>query len=275
MKINILTPDSKKANLAAMKISAWHKSNGDDVMLNFQLRKADFTYASVLFKWTADPIANLVGGSKYPDRKLDPEIDKMFPDYSLYPHLDHSIGYTYKACPRTCEFCVVPKQDNDTEHYSIWDFHDPKFKKIKLMNNNTFADLNWRETFKEIIEAGLTVVDESGFDLRLMNGEQVNWLQKIKFEGVIHYAWDRMQDETEVLCGLKIAPKGSVYVLIGYDTTIEEDIHRFQKIVDFGHDPYIMPYTHSKHEMAFKRFRDSFMWRKYGTIAEAWKDYKK
>jgi len=97
MKINILTPDSKRANLAAMKISAWHKANGDDVMLNFPLRKADFTYASVLFKWTADPIADLVGGSKYPERKLDPEIDKMFPDYSLYPHLDCSIGYTYKA----------------------------------------------------------------------------------------------------------------------------------------------------------------------------------
>jgi hypothetical protein len=274
MKINILTPDSKRPNLAAMKISSWHKANGDDVMLNFPLRKADFTYASVLFKWTPDPIADLVGGSKYPESKLDSEIDKMKPDYSLYPDINYSIGYTYKACPRTCPFCIVPKQNLDTEHYSIWAFHDPKFKFIRLMNNNTFADLNWHETFEEIIDAKLKVIDESGFDLRLMDDEKASRLRQMKFSSMIHYAWDRMQDEAEILRGLAIAPRGHIYVLIGLDTTIEQDIYRCQKIVDFKHDPYIMPYVYSKEARRFARFINTFMWRKYKTIKEAWAAYK-
>lgn len=273
MKINILIPDSKKPNLAAMKISSWHKQNGDDVALNFPLRKADFTYASVLFKWTSDPFADLVGGSKYPERRLDIEIENMKPDYSLYPLIDYSIGYTYKACPRTCEFCVVPKQKNDDQHYSIWDFHDTRFSKIKLMNNNTLADLFWRETFEEIIDAKLILIDESGFDLRLIDEEKAEWLKKIKLYGMIHYAWDRMQDEKEIINGLKIAPRGHINVLVGYDTTIEEDIYRCQKIVDYGHDPFIMPYNNSKQERRFQRFINTFMWRKYKTIDEAWKDY--
>lgn len=273
MKINILTPDSKKPNLAAMKISSWHKQNLDDVVLDFSLRKADFTYASVLFKWTPDPFADIVGGPKYPERKLDPEIDKMKPDYSLYPHIDYSIGYTYKACPRTCEFCIVPKQKNDEKHCSIWDFHDQRFTKIKLMNNNTFADLNWRETFEEIIDAKLSLIDENGFDLRFMDEEKAHWLKKIKIFGKIHYAWDRMQDEKEIVSGLKIAPKGHIYVLVGYDTTIEEDIYRCQKIVDHNHEPFIMPFNNSKIERRFQRFINTFMWRKYKTIQKAWEDY--
>jgi len=33
MKVSILTPDSKMPNLAAMKISAWHKRSGEDKII--------------------------------------------------------------------------------------------------------------------------------------------------------------------------------------------------------------------------------------------------
>jgi hypothetical protein len=82
-----------------------------------------------------------------------------------------------------------------------------------------------------------------------------------------------MQDEQKVLAGLRIAPRGHVYVLIGYDTTEAEDLYRCQKIIDFGHDPYVMPYNQSRAEKRFKRFIDSFMWRKYKTIEEAFSNY--
>ena len=179
MKINIMT-DSLRPNLAAMKISAWHKANGDDVFLNFPLCKADFTYASILFSWTPDPYADLIGGSKYPAIKLDSEIDAMKPDYDLYPAIDYSLGYTYKACPRTCDFCVVPKQNNDDKHYSIWTFHDSKFKRICLLNNNIFADFLWKETFEEIIESDLIFIDVSGIDLRLLTEQMASYLRKIR-----------------------------------------------------------------------------------------------
>jgi hypothetical protein len=98
-------------------------------------------------------------------------------------------------------------------------------------------------------------------------------------QGKLHFAWDRMADEALITHGLmalrrnKISGCG-VYVLIGYDTTEVEDIHRCEIIRSYGQDPYIMPFNQTKREKAFKRFISTFMWRKYKTIEEAWNDYR-
>ena len=139
-------------------------------------------------------------------------------------------------------------------------------------------DKRWRETFQEIWDADLTVMDENGYDLRLLDMEKADALKRTKFQGKIHFAWDRMEDEKEILSGLallkKYKIKGHIYVLIGYDTTLEDDIYRCQKLVDYGQDPYIMPFIRTDHNKRFKRFFDTFMWRKYKTIEAAWKDYR-
>ena len=128
------------------------------------------------------------------------------------------------------------------------------------------------ETFDEIWAADLTVIDENGYDLRLINYDKAMALKNTKFDGYIHYAWDLMEDEKKILEGLEIAPKGMVYVLIGFNTSLEEDLYRCQKIHDAGFDPYIMPYVSSGRR--FKRFIDTRMYRKYRTIEQAWKDYR-
>jgi len=277
MNINILTPDSKRPNLAAMKISAWHREQGDEVELNFPLCNADFTYASLLFDWTPDPYADLIGGSKYPHVKLDPEIDKMKPDYSLYPNIDYSLGYTYKACPRTCDFCIVPKQNNDETHYSIWSFHNQQFEKICLLNNNTLADLYWRDTFDEIIDANLTLIDQNGYDARLITDEVSNYLKKIRFDGLIHVAWDYMEHENEILKGIRnlckagLKNKTMCYVMIGH-TTQEEDLYRVMVLWhDYGIDPFVMPLN------KFDFYQKTFArWVNHKAIFKSvtWKEYK-
>jgi len=273
VKISLLT-DAPKHNLALMKLSAYHKLLGHEVLLNMPLFPADYTYASVLFEKNKKAFrADEFGGPAFDYNELKYCHNWKMPDYDLYPHNDFSLGYTFRSCYRNCSFCKVPYIENDPTHYSIWDFHNPKFTKIELLNNNTFFDPQWKETFEEIWDAGLTV-KEHGFDLRLLNDEKVDALKRTKFDGQIHYAWDKMQDEKKILEGLKIAPKGTVYVLIGYDSSERQDIYRVQKIVDAGFDPYIMPYNQTKDEKAFKRFIDSFMWRKYKTIKEAWRDYR-
>jgi len=272
MNINLLT-DAPKHNLALMKISAYHKAQGDNVYL-MGVGCFDKTYASWLFDFSQKGVANIKGGAAVEDSVLPPEIESMKPDYSLYG-LDFSLGYTFRPCYRGCPFCKVPKMNHpDKEHHSIWEFHNPKFNTIELLNNNTFFDPRWKETFEEIWDAELTV-REHGFDLRLLDDEKAEALRCTRFDGCIHYAWDKMQDEKKILEGLKIAPRGRVYVLIGFDTTEEEDLYRCQKIVDHGHDPYIMPFTRTGKEKRFKRFIDTFMWRKHKTIKEAWNNYKK
>ena len=271
MRVNLIT-DAPKHNLVLMKISAYHKSVGDKVYLN-GVGAFDKTYGSWLFKDSPKGVCDIEGGPG-----IDPTIrlfgfDDYKPDYSLYG-LDFSLGYTWSYCPRNCPFCIVPKQNNPKEHRSIWEFHNPKFDKICLLNNNTFSDPQWRDTFQEIWDANLTVLDENGYDLRLITEEKADALKRTRFNGRIHYAWDLMDSERQVLTGLSLAPRGMVYVLIGYNTVEEEDIYRCQKIHDLKHDPYIMPYNRSKNERAFQRFINTRMYRKYKTIKEAWRDYK-
>jgi hypothetical protein len=34
-----------------------------------------------------------------------------------------------------------------------------------------------------------------------------------------------------------------VYVLVGFDTTLEQDFYRIEKIIELGSKPYVMPYN--------------------------------
>ena len=133
MKISLLS-DAPKHNLALMKLSAWHKlDNSVSVSLNMPVFSADYRYASILFEKNKKHfIADEYGGPAFDNTVLPDEVEKMKPDYDLYGR-DYSLGYTFRPCFNTCHFCKVPKMNHpDTEHHSIWEFHDPKFKKICL-----------------------------------------------------------------------------------------------------------------------------------------------
>ncbi len=278
MKISLLT-DAPKHNLALMKLSTYHKAQGHEVWLNAPLFKYEYTYASVLYEKNVNEFdADEYGGACFPSSNLSQGIEGLKPDYGLF-NLTYSLGYTFRPCYNDCHFCKVPRMNHpDSDHHSIWDFHNPRFNTICLLNNNTFQDPQWKETFQEIWDADLTVIDENGYDIRLLDDEKAHALKKTKFKGKIHFAWDRIQDEALVFEGLKTLRRykfngTTFYILIGYNTTVEEDLYRCQKIIDYKQTPYIMPYVASKKNKRFKRFIDTFMWRKYKTIEEAWNEY--
>lgn len=262
-----------------MKISTYHKANGDKVYLN-GVGKFDKTYGSWLFDFSPKGVCDEEGGPG-----LDPSIrlngpSACKPDYDLMG-LDYSLGYTWSYCPRKCGFCKVPKQNNPRTHQSIWDFHDSKFKKICLLNNNTLSDPQWRKTFAEIWEADLTVIDENGYDLRLLDDDKAKTLSRTRwYRGKLGFAWDLMKDESSVLNGLEIAKEygllthnTNIYILIGYNTTEDEDVYRCQKAIDFGANPFPMPYKQRRRR--FKRFINLHYYRSYPTVKAAWMDYKR
>ena len=81
-------------NLALCKISAFHKAQGDEVVWYDPMYSGhcDKVYASKIFNFTPDidyPIDAdevMKGGTGYDvTSQLPPEIDKMQPDYSIYP----------------------------------------------------------------------------------------------------------------------------------------------------------------------------------------------
>lgn len=283
MKISLLT-DAPRHNLALMKISAFHKKAGDEVFLNMPLIKADYTYASYIFDDGIRFGAQEKGGIGVdPKIKLGEEIEKLRPDYSLF-NLSHSLGYTFRDCYRKCLFCKVPQLPKEKKHHSIWEFHPyfshgERFDTIELLNNNTFYDSLWEETFKEIYGAKLSIIDNNGNDLRLLDDHKAWWLKRLKWINQPKFAWDRMKDEKAIIEGLKLLKKhkirGMVYVLMGFDTTMEENIYRCQKIHDFGCDPFPMLYEETKQLLAFRRVIYLRYYKSYPTIKEAWEDYSK
>ena len=119
MKISLLT-DAPKHNLALMKLSAYHKNEGDDIIFNMPILPADYRYASILFSKNKKAFfADEYGGPAFDCTRLPDEIEKLKPDYDLYGK-DYSLGYTFRPCFNSCGFCKVPKMGHpDVEHHSI------------------------------------------------------------------------------------------------------------------------------------------------------------
>jgi len=277
MKVSLFT-DAKKHNLALMKISSFYKRKGAQVFLNNPSQKADLSYGSWLFEGSKREAVEREGGIGFdPKTTLPPEIESCFPDYTLF-NLDHSLGYTFRACFRRCPFCKVPLLKQSKRHWSIWEFHNPRFDTIELLNNNTFYDPFWEETFKEIYEAKLRVIGH-GNDLRLLDGYKAYWIKKLNWFKLPKFAWDRMKDEKKIREGLKLLKrfkiKAMIYVLMGFDTSFEEDVYRCEVINAMGCDPFPMLYKQKRILRLFRRMIYLRYYRKYKTIKEAWCGYRR
>lgn len=264
-------------NHALMQLSAWHKARGDTVRLfkvgaspfaishrpraygNKSYRPAEVRrwgqvqYISTIFGWHKKdlPEWGVKGGPGYdPGVAYGPEVLSMVPDYDLYPGLDYSIGYTFRSCPRRCKFCVVGRmpQNEDRNHYSIYKFWDRRHRRIVLLNNNTFFDPLWKETFREVVRENLTMIDWSGYDARLLDEEKLHWMERVRWAHGVHFAWDLMEYEKEILPALKLLSKSKLkhracfYVLTGFNTTHEEDLHRCYTLRGYGLRALVLQY---------------------------------
>lgn len=290
MRVILLDVDSKIPNLALMKLSAWYKIHGFEVFLHHMSKytlpitqKADIIFASCLYTKNASSIPKDIikgGVGVNPEISLPLEIEKIKPDYSLYPDIDYSLGYTYRHCPRRCPWCIVWKMgvNKDKKHHSIWEFHDPKFKKIILLDNNLFADVEWRETFEEVWKADLKMDMTQGFDIRLLNEEKAEALARTKFVKQIHFAFDLPEHEDIVRSGVALLKKVGIkldkitfYVLCGFNTTSQQDINRVQILRELGVLPFVMKY-HSK-SIGLNRFT-RLASRPAATKMINWSEYK-
>lgn len=117
MRVAIHSVDGMKyPNLALMRISTWHKTQGDTVEWFVPLAKYDRIYASKIFTFTPDdpylPLDTIKGGTGYDvSSRLPDEIESMQPDYTIYQQFDAAYGFLTRGCPNKCPWCVVPHKE--------------------------------------------------------------------------------------------------------------------------------------------------------------------
>lgn len=230
MDLDISSRRKPSPNLALMKLSAYHKAKGDEVYLNFPLEHSDTTYASCIFTWNAKrrasvPDGAIAGGSGIDLKtELPPEVEHIKPDYSLYPGINYSMGFTSRGCIRKCPWCIVPeKEGNIKPTATIYEFWDRQHRKIVLLDNNLLAAPNWRQTMENLITEGLTVDFNQGLDIRLVNEDTMGYLKRVKVKQ-FRFAFDNIAYESAVRRGTKLffdagihSRKLSFYVLTGFD----------------------------------------------------------
>lgn len=183
-------------NLALMKISAWHKEQGDAVEWWVPTMQYDKVYSSKVFDFTpVDPYLpdnTIRGGTGYcdlpMDQELPPEIDAMYPDYSIYPECDYAIGYLTRGCPNHCRWCVVPRKEGQIRPYREWkDIVRKDTDKLILMDNNILACDYGISQLSGMIGSGYKIDLNQGMDARLVDDlvahilARLDWIRFIRF----------------------------------------------------------------------------------------------
>lgn len=285
MKVRLLARDSKMPNIALMQLSTYHKQIGDDVdwynpLLDIQ--DTDCLYESQLFDFTEPfyyyPVnAEIIKGGTGIDikKRLPRDIEAIrYLDYTLYPDCDYSMQFYSRGCIRQCPFCVV----HDKEGYiqSVEPYHlNPNGNHIEILDNNFFANPDWREAVKDILSTKQKV-NLHGVDVRIMDEEQATALNQMKHKGQIHIAWDfpqmnlrpKLEEVTKWIKPYKLM----CYVLIGYDSTPEQDLYRVETLRQLKIDPFVMPFKKTdEYQRKFARWVN--MKAVFKTVA--WKDYRK
>ena len=184
------------------------------------------------------------------DAPLPYEVEHMYPDYSLYGITDTAYGFLTRGCPRGCSFCHVEAKEGRASRKvaDLSEFWRGQ-KNIVLCDPNILACREWRDLLQQLIDSGAWVDFNQGLDIRLMTPEKAEMIGRIKIRN-IHFAWDQYGDikkivpkfrEFKEITGIDFRKLG-VYVLCGYDTTIEQDLERIYTLRDLGYSPYVMLY---------------------------------
>lgn len=295
MNIGLIDVDSHNfPNIALMKISAWHKAQGDSVEWCFPLAHYDIVYQSKVFDdtyspdidWTPQADKIVKGGTGYGlDNTLPDEIEHIYPDYSIYPDLtkDTAYGFLTRGCPRGCKFCIVADKEG-RRSYKVADLTEfwRGQKNIILLDPNILACREHLDLLSQLADSKAYVNFCQGLDIRLTTETNIVLLNKIKVKE-IHFAWDNPKDDlTPYFERYKALAKhkphgmyGTVYCLTNFGSTMEENLYRIYTLRDLGYDPYVMVYDKPN---APREIKDLQRWCNNRFIfrsCEKFEDYKK
>lgn len=241
-------------NLALMKISRFFKEKGYNVEMALPMfGEYETIYSSKIFTFSPEPNYNaynyrtlVKGGTGYDISGILPsEIECIKnPDYSIYPSCEFSIQFYSRGCIRKCPFCLVNEKEGHIHPVEPMDLN-PKGQWVEVLDNNFFANPEWEFAVKHLHKLNLPVKFR-GVDVRIMTEEHAYWLNQLKLKNKVHIAWDLPQIDLrpklrEILKW--IAPHKIVcYVLVGFNSTREQDYERLRYLKELKILPFVQPY---------------------------------
>ena len=269
MNIGLIDVDGHKfPNLALMKISAYHKGKGDTVEWYQTFEHYDIVYMSKVFKFKPDyrfTIANADrverGGTGYDLHKhLPEEIDRLQPDYSIYPQIDSRTAYGFltRGCPNRCPWCVVPRKEGRIRPYmDVEEIAVEGRNKLVLMDNNILAAGEYAvEQLEKIIRNGYQVDFNQALDARLVDERfarllaQVHWInRRIRFGCDTKGQIEECERAIRMINGYGYKGEYFLYTMIGGKSDFKESYERVHYWWSRNHEqrlrhlPHIYPYA--------------------------------
>ena len=272
MRIGLIDVDGHNfPNLALMRISAYYKAQGDivewwwsdfihyDIVYMSKIFSNDYTKdvpeplnADKVIKGGTGYCISLVDGvevfDKAKNEELPPEIEKMFPDYSLYPQFDFAVSMTSRGCPRGCSFCHVASKEGrcSIKVADVSDFWNGQ-NEIRILDPNITACRDKRDLMRQYKETGAILDFTQGLDIRLLNDDDLADINEMRLR-TLHFAWDNPKDDLEAKFRnfanvfRRKSNIGMVYCLTNFNSTMEENLYRIYTLRDMGYDPYVMVY---------------------------------
>lgn len=290
MRVRITQLDGTLPNIALMKLSHWHRLQGDTVVRGVSVQpqpdegQYDIVYGSTIFKWStvaveqfksAWPNGILGGTGSGNPTTVESVIGGQYEnyDYTDYPEFKDSIGFTQRGCRLSCKFCVVPGKEGKPKSvnsiYDIWR-GDPHPRKLHLLDNDFFGNPEWRDRIKEIRDGKFRVCLSQGINIRMITEESAAALALIQYrntqfnERKLYTAWDNYGDVDRFFRGVELLNAAGIpckhimaYMLVGFDPaeTWSKIWRRFMMMEMCGIEPYPMVYDITRADLlSFKRW---------------------
>lgn len=259
MKVGLIDVDGHHfPNLALMKLSAWHKLQGDAVSWYSGIEHYDRVYMSKVFAFTpdegrviqADEVLKGGTGYKLFDQWLPDEVEHICPDYSLYPMYKEAYGFLTRGCVNKCSFCIVPRKEGTIrEHADIEEFLCGR-KSAILMDNNVIASEWGLQQIEKIINLRIRIDFNQGIDCRLIAKDKsvAKLLSRVRWICHVRMAYDSsaLTEEVETaIAYLKeagIPPYKMFFYMLVKDGEIEDAEQRALTLDFLGCIPFAMPY---------------------------------
>lgn len=275
LRVNLYDVDGRIPNLALMKLSAYYRAQGCSVEL-VRVRgsrlppacaEGDLHFVSVVFyreqstrrlellKEALGSRLEIGGPGANLKRRLQPDVESCFPDYSLYNHQHYALGFLTRGCRKRCAFCLVPIQEGRGVRpvADLKDFVPPGQHRVLLLDDNLLGFDGADALLDEMAEGLYTVnfsqtldiayLDKAKHQLLLrVDSSNAAFNKRMYYFSLNHPSSIRLFEERRTLLKSFGDDHVGVVCLYGFDTTLSQDYVRWRFLRRLKLIPFFQEY---------------------------------